>query len=298
MASLQAFYHVPKTLPTSLMKWHPGHVLVFTLLIPALRYLCNDYREYIALGPGGTPATVPGYLRVKFLGLFALSNPYEPPVVPLYMTQKRGRLSTLPNRQGCRPKTRGIAPHRQTSQKVSPEVFALLSATISTMAAENNHIEEGTSCFEKHGPGLFSTFPLRRTCRGEICHAHPSDGSLHLTLHPADAKLVLEAGWGERHPLARGGWLERFVPGGFMMMYAPRNEEEVDVVAELIQAAAWWVGGEDIKTPADIRREHVKHVDVLDGHLEAKPGSKSIVNAETHTSTLSESRNCEHFAST
>jgi hypothetical protein len=76
-------------------------------------------------------------------------------------------------------------------------------------------------------------------------HAHPSDGSMHLTMHPADAALVLSQAWGERHPLSSGGWLARFVPPGFVMVYAPRTEEEVEVVMEIIKAAAWWVGGVD-----------------------------------------------------
>ena len=65
-----------------------------------------------------------------------------------------------------------------------------------------------------------------------------------MALHPADAKLVLERGWGERHPLARGGWLTRFVPPTFLMVYAPRDEGEVGVVLEIIRAAAWWVSGQ------------------------------------------------------
>lgn len=48
----------------------------------------------------------------------------------------------------------------------------------------------------------------------------------------------------ERHPLARGGWCTRFVPVGFLMIYAPRTEEEVSVVMEIILAAIGWVSGE------------------------------------------------------
>lgn len=66
---------------------------------------------------------------------------------------------------------------------------------------------------------------------------------MHLTLHPADAALVLSQAWGERHPLSSGGWLTRFVPLGFVMVYAPRNQEEVEVVMEIVKAAVWWVGG-------------------------------------------------------
>jgi hypothetical protein len=62
-----------------------------------------------------------------------------------------------------------------------------------------------------------------------------------MTLHPADAKVVLEAGWGEKHPLARGGWFEMFVPKGFVMVYAPGGEEEVEVLVRIVEAGAWFV---------------------------------------------------------
>lgn len=48
----------------------------------------------------------------------------------------------------------------------------------------------------------------------------------------------------ERHPLARGGWCTRFVPVGFLMIYAPRTEEEISVVMEIILAGVGWVSGE------------------------------------------------------
>ena len=69
---------------------------------------------------------------------------------------------------------------------------------------------------------------------------------MHLTLHPADAAIVILRGWGERHPLSNGGWLARFVPQGFCMVYAPRNEEEVEIVRKIVAAAVWWVGGVDV----------------------------------------------------
>lgn len=63
-----------------------------------------------------------------------------------------------------------------------------------------------------NGPAESALGPAakRLTCGGEVCHSHPSDGSLHLVLHPADVRAVLEKGWGERHPLAwddgEDGW--------------------------------------------------------------------------------------------
>lgn len=74
-----------------------------------------------------------------------------------------------------------------------------------------------------------------------------------MNLHPDDAKVVLEKGWGERHPLARGGWLGRYVPREFIMVYAPRDPMELDVVCRIIEAAGFWVSGEqfDMKSEKD-----------------------------------------------
>jgi hypothetical protein len=74
----------------------------------------------------------------------------------------------------------------------------------------------------------------------EIVHLHTTESSMHLTLHPLDAAVVLANGWGERHPLAgRGPW----VPAGFVMVYAPRDPAELAVAMRIVRAGAWWVGG-------------------------------------------------------
>jgi hypothetical protein len=271
---------------------------LLTALVPLLRAVLADYRAFLSLGPGGTPATPAGYLRIKFLGLFALKDPLAPPA-PLPSTPPLGCLAAaagakggggggapLPTRAGARPTVRGIAPHRQTDQRAPAAAFAALAAALAAMAARRpSNLTLGTSCLEGHGPGLFaraaaapdpgpepgepdncskpqltsalgplttlaarsnaSTLGARATprCPAEVCHAHPSDGSLHLTLHPADAAAVMRARWGERHPLGSGGWLSWFVPAGFILVYAPRDEDEVRVVMRIVGAAVWWVGG-------------------------------------------------------
>jgi hypothetical protein len=226
------------TLPTIL------HVVLILSLLPPLYLLLADYKAYLSLGPGGTPSTPMGYLRIKLLSLFVLKDPYRPDSVHPHFTPGALQPASFPARAGPRPTVAGIAPHRQTTQRAPAQLFAQLSAALHELAARHcTRLGEGTSCFEKHGTGLFARHPVVRTCRGEICHVHPSDGSLHLSLHPADAKLVLERGWGERHPLARGGWFRRFVPREFVMVYAPRDEKEVGVVVTIVCAAAWWVGG-------------------------------------------------------
>ncbi|KAL2865449.1 uncharacterized protein BJX67DRAFT_185804 [Aspergillus lucknowensis] len=253
--------------------------LVLVLLLPLALYLINsvrkDYHAFLALGPGGTPSTPAGYIRICILRLVTLRDPFAPPSIPPTLSPKHGVLSrtTLPARSGPRPTTVGIAPQRQMTQKAEASMYEALTTEIRRLA--NTHpraLYMATSCFEKHNTGMFcritdpTTSPSptdtnptlhpelqshkhRITCNGEVCHSHPSDGSLHLTLHPADVRLVLERGWGERHPLARDDWwwVTRFVPPGFVMIYAPRGEDELECVLEIIRAAVWWVGGKELR---------------------------------------------------
>lgn len=212
-------------------------ILGVLLIGIAIAYVRRDYRDFIALGPGGTPQTWRGYVRVKILGFFALWDPYAAITLPDELLFQEGSHLELPTRKQPRPRTKGIAPHRQVDQRVERPIFEKLASAIRDMApGKNNDLKIGTSCFEKHGTGLFSTFPANQTCRGEIVHVHPSDGSMHLTLHPSDANVVLETGWGERHPLA-GVFFNRFLPRGFVMVYAPHNEDEIELVLRIVWAA-------------------------------------------------------------
>ncbi|KAI9840883.1 MAG: hypothetical protein M1838_003870 [Thelocarpon superellum] len=226
-------------------------VMVFTSYL-----IYKDYTAFLSLGPGGTPCTLPGYLRVTVLRVFALRNRYEAPPVTKTLCPQTGLLCTslyrLPSRASPRPIVAGIAPQRQMTQRGSRASYLALDTHIKALARRYPAaLQLGTSCFEKHGTGLFLMSPLNRTCQGEICHAHPSDGSLHMTLHPQDIQWVLERGWGERHPLAKGGWLANFVPLGFVMIYAPRDQTELDVVMAIISAAIWWVGGQTTEKLAE-----------------------------------------------
>jgi len=258
MPSLEAFpqnIHISHTQPTSSVEGTsnilPYFIATAVLLPLLLQHLYRDYKAFIALGPGGTEQSVRGYLKLKALSIFALRDRCAPPPPQSNLVTKTGYLSSLPQRIGRRPRTEGIAPHRQVQQRSDTDIYDKLTAAIETCAMHCVGLEVGTSCFELNSTGLFCTNPERRTCGGEICHSHPSDGSMHMTLHPADVKTVLEAGWGERHPLARGGWMERFVPMGFVLIYAPRKVEEIDTLMEIVKAARWWVAGTEIDVQRD-----------------------------------------------
>lgn len=179
--------------------FQPNYLLISLLLLPPLAYLTyKDYNSYLSLGPGGNPSNFYGYLIITSLRILALRNPRIPGPVPSEL-QNGGYLPSagIPKRKYPRPEVAGIAPHRQTNQQSRKEIFDLLSHSMVKLANEHpERLRIGTSCFEKHCPGLFSTKQVNMTCNGEIAHAHPSDGSLHMTLHPKDAKTIIEAGWG------------------------------------------------------------------------------------------------------
>ena len=77
-------------------------------------------------------------------------------------------------------------------------------------------------------------------------HVHcGAEGSCHAVLSAADAKVVLEKGWGERHGLSGRGV---GVPLGYVMVFAPRSVEEVEVIGMVARAAArYGLEGGDVK---------------------------------------------------
>ena len=75
----------------------------------------------------------------------------------------------------------------------------------------------------------------------EIGHFHPWDGSLHISLPPDLAKQAVTAGWAEVHPVARAG----MAPENVVMLYGPRDEGEVGVLAALIASAVRRASGAD-----------------------------------------------------
>lgn len=144
---------------------------------------------------------------------------------------------TLPERRGPRPATSPGIPHRQLDQTPPAALHERLLQRLLAIA--------GTA----HGDSLVSVPGARALflppesngndrygfIRGhEFAHLHPpSDGSLHVVLAPDDAAQVLRCGWGELHPWAVTG---RILPT-VTMVYAPRDEREMEVVLEIVAAS-------------------------------------------------------------
>lgn len=221
------------------------------LLISIIR---EDYQAAVARGTGGVPSSFFGYLELNFFRLFQVRNLRTAPEVSPQLFMQRGFLERLPVRQGLRPRVVGLAPQRQMTQMGSKSMYEALAGII--VDFERTHQAQsylGRSTFKNNNTALFArtTGYSRTKYHGEICHAHSNDGGMHLNMHPADIKLVVESGWGERHPVARDNYWWNLicpVPAGLTLVYSPREEKELEVMKEIIKAAAWWMSGVDSKS--------------------------------------------------
>jgi hypothetical protein len=152
--------------------------------------------------------------------------------------------TTLPPRRGPRPTTTPTNPHTQLDQqpddlaqrqRLAEVVFALdgvreQESLISVPGARALWLELGAD-----GPDeAFMT-------GHEFAHLHPGDDqSLHLMLPEPLAREAMEAGWAELHPVARQGLL----PPTAVMVYAPRDDQEREVVEALVRASHAFARGE------------------------------------------------------
>lgn len=148
----------------------------------------------------------------------------------------------LPRRRGELPEvTRGM-PHQQASQNAPAELQeALLSRAAALEGVEvvpSSISVPGARALRLHpdlagGPDAFMVGT-------EFAHLHPSyDGSLHVVLPPETAREVVATGWGDPHPLAGSRLSE-----GMVMVFGPRDPEELEVVWEILRASYLYARGE------------------------------------------------------
>lgn len=142
----------------------------------------------------------------------------------------------LPRRLGPRPVTTPSMPHQQVSQNAPLGLQEDLLRRVAALPG----VSVGPSRVSVPGARAFILdASLRRSdaappwLAGEFAHLHPAhDGSLHLGLPPDVARRVVQAGWGEAHPMASVAGLP-----GMVMVYGPRDEAELEVVWAILQAA-------------------------------------------------------------
>lgn len=149
----------------------------------------------------------------------------------------------LPERAGQRPNTTPTNPHTQLDQNPEDLVVRELAQRLFALP----DVEERPSAISVPGaralwlrdevsPGPPEAFLIGR----EFAHIHPMpDGSMHAALPPELAEEVIEKGWAEQHPVARMG----HIPPNVVMIYPPRNAEEIEIVAGLVAESYRHAGG-------------------------------------------------------
>ena len=84
----------------------------------------------------------------------------------------------------------------------------------------------------------------------EFGHVHPEhDGSLHLCLPGEVRDAVLDAGWGELHPLAGRSVRGFDVPASNTLVFGPRTEQELETVWGLVRSAYAYARGDPSQNP-------------------------------------------------
>jgi hypothetical protein len=151
---------------------------------------------------------------------------------------------SLPQRVGPRPRTTPTNPHTQLDQQptdpsvieeLAARVFALpgvveLPSAISVPGARALTLDQG----ERVGPP--EAFLIDR----EFAHLHPApDHSLHAMLPIDTANHAVAAGWAEAHPMALRG----LIPANAVMLYAPRDAGELEIIERLIRASCAFARG-------------------------------------------------------
>jgi len=143
-------------------------------------------------------------------------------------------VTILRSRAGERPETSNDGPHRQLSQCSSPAQWGELVAR----AMELTGVTEGHSSVSP-APSRALLLTDQRTVSApqtslspsdplEPVHIHGvTDTSTHLCLPVERANEVCELGWGEVHPFGDFGTE--------IMLYGPRDEEELEVVLSIIE---------------------------------------------------------------
>lgn len=207
--------------------------------VAAATWAVRDYRSWRALGPGGLPPHPGGWLVTT--GLRALGRDplrvRHPDADP-----ENSALQALPPRTGPRPRvSKHPVPHRVLDQHPAGALIETLRSLLDEYGTKSPLLEHRTSQWEKHHQAVClrgEQYPheIARAAGGEIAHLHPSDGSMHVVLGPADAQKVLDRGWGELHPLA-GVQRAIGLPPTYVLVYPPRDVRDLAPIHAVLTAA-------------------------------------------------------------
>ncbi|KAJ7052564.1 hypothetical protein C8F01DRAFT_997919 [Mycena amicta] len=229
---------------------NPRAVTLAAIIAVGTPMVIDNYRRYVALGESQlTKFGLFGWLTtvaLTGLGRETLSTAE-------YGEKVQGCIDAgeMVERRGSRPQTGWhSAPHRQIDRLPSEEMAKRLEEMFAKHVAANPKLVQlvESSPHEQLHPGMVIHPDIATPHRDaewavrEIAHIHPTDHSMHLVLSPADSKVAIELGWAERHPLS--GVFKMFpLPGTYLLVYAPRDDEELEIVERLLIASIKYMTG-------------------------------------------------------
>ncbi|MCE2466242.1 MAG: hypothetical protein J4G01_09305 [Dehalococcoidia bacterium] len=139
----------------------------------------------------------------------------------------------LPQRAGDAPKITEGMPQLQIGVDAVDVVNAELFRRVYSLPSVQNQLTvispvEGSRALWVD-PAIDVAHPELLPKERELGHIHP-DGSLHMAMDPERGQEAVDAGWALFHPAAgtRPGFQ------GFMLLYTPRDMEELNVICQLI----------------------------------------------------------------
>jgi hypothetical protein len=146
--------------------------------------------------------------------------------------------SPLPPRAGARPRTTPTNPHTQLDQQPTDsrliEELARRAFALPGVVEEPSGISVPGARALVLAPGEPAGPPEAFLIGREFAHVHPDpDHSLHAMLPTDTVTEAVDAGWAEPHPVALRG----LIPPTAVMLYAPRDEQELDVIERLVRAS-------------------------------------------------------------
>lgn len=174
------------------------------------------------------------------LGTAEASTDYESPQGESYEN-----LSIIfPQRPGPRPTTTDDEPHEQLDQLGSAELWDELCRRAFALSGVRED-RSGYSFPETRAlwlePELAKGPPEAFIFEQEFAHIHPRPNpSWHLQLPWEIAILAISAGWAEIHPVTWYG----VCPANSVMLYSPRNPEELEVVWDLVEESYRFATGQ------------------------------------------------------
>ncbi len=139
----------------------------------------------------------------------------------------------LPQRQGEQPKITEGTPQLQIGVDAVESINAELYLRVYALPSLENTL---TVISPVEGSRALWIDPLVDVAHPELVpkerelgHIHP-DGSLHMAMDPQRGQEAVDAGWALFHPAAGAR------PGfeGFMLLFTPRDRDELEVVFRLI----------------------------------------------------------------